>query len=171
MVKSRKPDFKIRRYKNTDKENCRTLWRELVEWHREIYAAPTIGGDHPEDYFDRYLTKFGEDKIWVALKENNVIGFAGLVIEDEEFKIEPIVVARPFRGKGAGKQLVQIVMTEAQRLNAKQLIVEPVMRNTAAIKFYHALGFVNAGQVQLFIDFSGKKWVKSLKMHDLKFDY
>jgi len=99
------------------------------------------------------------------------VGFAGLVVEGEDFTMDPIVVASSFRGKGAGKQLVKALISEAQELGASQLHVEPVVRNAEAIKFYHEMGFVNVGQVQLFIEFSGKKWSKSLKLHKRKFEF
>ena len=170
-MKSKKSEFAVRRYRETDKESCRSLWRELVEWHREIYADATIGGEHPEDYFDKYLAKIGANRIWVAVNAKSVVGFSGLVIESEEAKMDPIVVAKAFRDKGAGKQLARTLINEAKKLGAKYLNVEPVARNAEAIRFYHELGFVNVGMVQLFIDFSGKKWTKTFKMHELQFDY
>ena len=170
-MKSKSSEFTVRGYQEADIESCRGLWRELAEWHREIYADPTIGGEHPEDYFDRHLAKVGAERIWVSLSGTRIIGFAGLVVEGEEVEIEPIVIAKAFRRRGAGKQLVKGLITEAQKLGARYLNVEPVARNAEAIRFYHELGFVNVGKVQLFIDFSGKKWAKSLWLHKRKFDY
>jgi len=40
--------FMIRKYQPDDREQCRALWRELTEWHREIYEDTTIGGEHPD---------------------------------------------------------------------------------------------------------------------------
>lgn len=54
---------KIRKYQETDREHCRALWRELAEWHREIYQDPTIGGEHPEDYFDKHLAEVGSNQL------------------------------------------------------------------------------------------------------------
>jgi hypothetical protein len=45
----------VRNYREEDREYCRSLWRELTEWHREIYQDSRIGGEHPEEYFDKYL--------------------------------------------------------------------------------------------------------------------
>ena len=170
-MKSKQSEFTIRSYQETDRESCRDLWRELAEWHREIYSDPTIGGEHPEDYFDKHLAKVGENRIWVALSGTSIIGFAGLVVDGEETEIEPIVIAKAFRRKGAGKKLVKTVIIEAQKLGARYLDVEPVVRNAEAIKFYYELGFFNIGKVQLFIDFSGKKWPKGFKLHNRKFCY
>ena len=53
----------IRNYQEHDREQCRGLWRELVEWHREIYGNSSIGGDHPEDYFDKHLSLVGKENL------------------------------------------------------------------------------------------------------------
>jgi GNAT superfamily N-acetyltransferase len=161
----------VRAYQATDRESCRRLWRELAEYHREIYNDYSIGWECPEDYFDMHLAKVGADRIWVATVDSSVVGFAGLVVEGEEVKLDPIVVGKPFRRKGIGKKLVKLAISEAQKLGAKHLNVEPVARNAEAIKFYRELGFANVGYVQLFIDFSGKKWTRSLRLHKSEFDY
>ena len=57
-----------------------------------------------------------------------------------------------------GKQLVERIISEAKHMGVKYLNVEPVARNVEAIRVYHAIGFTNIGQVQLFLDFSKKKW-------------
>ena len=64
--------FSIRKYQSRDNEECRNLWRELTERHREIYHDPTIGGEHPEDYFDRHLGKVGSENLWVAISDSKV---------------------------------------------------------------------------------------------------
>lgn len=166
-----KAHVNVRTFQDKDRENCRRLWKELVEYHREIYNDSSIGGEHPEDYFDRHLAKTGANRIWVATVDSSVVGFVGLVVEGEEIKLDPIVVSKPFRRKGIGKKLVKIAISEAQKLGAKHLNVEPVARNVQAIAFYHELGFTNLGLVQLFIDFSGKKWVSSISLQKSEFDF
>ncbi len=161
----------IRCYREADRERCRGLWRELVEWHREIYADPTIGGERPEDFFERHLVKIGADHIWVAINSGNVVGFAALLVNDAEATLDPIVVSKGFRYKGVGTQLVLKVIDEARALGVKYLNVEPVVRNIEAIDFYRELGFINVGHVQLFMDFTGKKWSRCLKLHKRKFNY
>lgn len=69
----------VRKYQHPDRGSCRRLWRELVEWHRQIYHDPTIGDEHPEDCFDKHLARFGADRIWVAVINGVVVGFTSLV--------------------------------------------------------------------------------------------
>jgi GNAT superfamily N-acetyltransferase len=161
----------VRNYQDTDREQCRSLWRELVEWHREIYEDSTIGGESPEDYFDKYLSKFGSDRIWVAVSESKVVGFIGLVVNGNEAELEPLVVSKDYRGKGMGKLLVMAVMAEARRLGVKYLNVLPVARNVQAMRFFRKMGFKNIGHVGLFVDFSGRKWKSSVELHGCEFDF
>jgi len=53
----------IDNYRECDREQCRSLWRELTEWHREIYQDQTIEGGHLGDLLKAIydLTGFGEN--------------------------------------------------------------------------------------------------------------
>lgn len=149
--------FVIRKYQNEDRKQCRFLWRELTEWHREIYQDPTIGGKSPEDYFDEHLKEVGADQIWVAVHKSQVIGLVGLVIEEKEGEIEPIIIKRDFRKKGIGKQLIETVISEVRSRGMRFLKVRPVARNIEAMKFLHKRGFKNLGHIEMFMDLSDSK--------------
>ena len=159
----------IRNYEVQDLEACRTLWRQLTEWHREIYQDQTIGGDHPEAYFDQHLSAVGPDHIWVAVLEGRVVGIAGLVIRGEEAEVEPIIVALGFRGKGFGRSMLAKVVAEAQMEGARLLTVKPVARNTPTIRFLHKNGFTNIGHVELFMDFSKRPWKPGCQLFGCEF--
>ncbi len=116
----------------------------------------TSAGTTPEDFFHKHLAKVGPARIWVAEAGSKVVGFASLIGE-EEITLEPVVVSKPFRRKGVGRLLVRRAVKEAKSLGARYLNVAPVARNFCAFGFYHSLGFVNVGNVQLFRGFSGKK--------------
>ena len=99
--------FMIRKYQPADRKQCRSLWKELTEWHREIYRDPTIGGENPEDYFDKHLVKVEHEHIWVAVYDSKVVGLVGLIVEEEEAEIEPLIVSEAYRHKGIGEKLVE----------------------------------------------------------------
>ncbi|HUW43034.1 MAG TPA: GNAT family N-acetyltransferase [Thermoplasmata archaeon] len=160
-----------RRYRRTDRESCRRLWRDLTERHREIYSDPTIGGQDPEDCFDKHLKKVGEKNIWVAVIGGKVVGFLGIILDNEEAEMEPVVVHHSHRGKGVGSALVETAINESERLGVKYLSVRPVARNAEAIKFFRAKGFENIGHIELFMDFSDKRWKTGIEVHDLPFRY
>jgi ribosomal protein S18 acetylase RimI-like enzyme len=147
------------------------LWKELTEWHREIYQDPRIGGEHPENYFDEHLKKVGPEQIWVAESNLHVVGFIGLVIKEGEAEIEPLIVSKTFRGRGIGAKLVEAVLSEVRKRGFRFLNVSPVARNVEAMRFFHKQGFKSVGHVQLFMSFTDYKWKSGLKVHDLEFEY
>lgn len=161
----------IRKYRRADRASCRRLWRDLTERHREIYSDPSIGGQDPEDYFDKHLRKVGEKNVWVAVIGGKVVGLLGMIIDDEEAEMEPVVIHHSHRGKGVGSALVGTAVKQAEKLGVKYLNVRPVARNEDAIKFFRAKGFENIGRVELFMDFSDKRWKTGIEVHGLLFRY
>jgi len=161
----------IRNYQEDDREQCRSLWRELTEWHREIYQDQTIGGEHPEDYFDKHLAKVGSERLWVAVDGSKVVGLVGLIVEGNEAEMEPLIVCKVYRGKGVGKQLIKAVISEARKIGVRLLSVKPVARNMKTIKFLYKQGFKNLGHIQLFMGFSGYVWKQGPEIFRCKFDF
>ena len=163
--------FLIRRYQEHDLVACRALWRELTEWHREIYHDSTIGGDQPGLYFDKHLAAVGAERLWVAELKSKVIGLVGLETRDEELFIEPLVVASDYRGKGIGSQLLERAKLEAKQQGAKSLSVRPVARNQRVIQFLFKQGFQTLGHIQLFIDFTRSTWKRGPKLYGCNFKF
>jgi len=161
----------IRKFLPIDRESCRGLWSELTKKHRQIYQDSSIGGPTPEDYFDKHLAKVGVDNLWIAILGSKVVGLVGLIVNEEEAEIEPLIVNQPYRNRGIGKRMIETVIAEAKELNIKFLSVKPVARNIEAIKFFNNQGFKNIGHIELFIDFSNKEWKKSLNLFDQQFNY
>ena len=161
----------IRKYKEADREQCGSLWRELAEWHREIYQDLTIGGEHPEDFFDKHLTKVGPNRLWVAVHNSLVAGLVGLIVEGNEAEIEPLIVSNAYRGKGLGRKLVETVVSEARRIGMRILSVKPVARNMQTIKFLYKQGFKNLGQIEMFMSFSDYSWKTGPEFFGCKFDF
>ena len=171
LVRTMNEPITIRGYQDGDREYCRSLWRELVEWHREIYADPSIGGEHPEDYFDKHLAKVGAGNIWVASRGTNLVGFVGLIIEENEGEIEPLIVTQSLRHEGIGKQLVRKVIFEVRKRGLPSISVRPVARNEKALGFFFMQGFNVLGRLELFMDFSGHAWKSGVKIHECEFEF
>jgi ribosomal protein S18 acetylase RimI-like enzyme len=145
-------DVVIRQYHPSDLEECRTLWVELTQRHRELYNDPTIGGDTPGFYFDKHLARVGPEWLWVAEHEGEVVGLVGLIVDDREAEVEPIVVAATHRDKGIGRDLLNRMVEEAKKLGVRYLSVKPVARNAEAISFYYGFGFQTLGEIEMFMD-------------------
>lgn len=166
-----KPSTIIRNYQSKDIDSCRELWKELTEWHREIYQDPSIGGEHPENFFDKHLAEIGPDQIWVAVDDSRVVGLVGLITKGNEAEIEPVIVTSSYRGNGIGTQLLESAITAARGKGARFLTVKPVARNLKTIQFLHKHGFKNIGFIELFIDFSKRPWKSQIELFDCEFEF
>ena len=164
-------DAIIRGYLPTDYESCRALWAELTEYHRRIYGDPNIGGPDPRVHFDPHLAKVGEDNLWVAVSDGEVIGLTGLMGEGDEAEVEPAIVSEPHRRRGIGRRLMETVIAEAKKRRVKYLSVRPVARNEEAIRFFVSQGFENVGHIELFMDLTDGEWKEGLNLFGLELKY
>lgn len=144
----------IRSYEDRDLASCRRLWVELTEWHRQIYDSPGLGGDDPGLHCDEHLEKVGRDRIWLAEYNGTVVGMTGLQPGSDEgtLEIEPLIVATEARGAGVGTALITHLIEVIKDFGMRDLNVRVVGRNTAAIRFYHEIGFDKIGYFELFLD-------------------
>ena len=164
----------IRAYRSTDLDACRALWRELTQRHREIYEDPTIGGEDPGVHFDEYLARSNLAGPWVAEHEGSVVGLCGLLLDQSQGEIEPIVVSPRFRSIGVGRQLLQHVEAESRRRGIRYLSIKPVARNVDAMACFHRAGFRVLGHIEMFRDLgpsTERAWKPGVTIHGNRFEY
>jgi N-acetylglutamate synthase-like GNAT family acetyltransferase len=164
----------IRPYTSSDLESCRALWTDLTQHHRDIYEDPSIGGEAPGLYFDRHLARVGADHIWVAEWDGKVLGLVGLIVEDQEAEVEPIVVAPGYRGRGIGRALLNAMVLEAEKLGVRFLNVRPAARNAEAIAFFNIAGFRLLGRVELCMELRTSPpgaWKSGFELFSCSFEY
>lgn len=142
----------IRPYAKDDLDACRALWIELTHWHRTIYENDAIGGDDPGAQFDEHLGHVGPGNLWVAEDDGRVVGLAGLIVEEREGEIEPVVVRADHRGHGIGRRLAETVIDAARARGLRRIKVRPVARNERAVRFFRSLGLDVVAHVELFTD-------------------
>jgi len=139
----------IRKYRPGDLADCRSLWTDLTQWHRELYSDRTIGGDDPGSGFDAHLAEVRPERIWVAEQDGRVVGLAGMIVRGRKVELEPLSVRAGCRGAGIGRQLAAAVIAAARREGARQIFVRPTGRNAQAIQVFHTLGFDVISRVEL----------------------
>ena len=91
---------------------------------------------------------FGEKPafdFYVAELEKKIVGIAVYFIKYSTWKgkglyLDDLFVTEEHRGKGIGKKLFDQIITEAKRINAKQLHWQVLDWNTPAIEFYKKYG-------------------------------
>ena len=82
---------------------------------------------------------------YVAELESKLVGIAVYFIKYSTWKgkglyLDDLFVTEKHRGKGIGKKLFDQIITEAKKINAKQLHWQVLDWNTPAIEFYKKYG-------------------------------
>jgi len=75
--------MRIRQYTPIDRDQCRFLWAEMVQRHRDLYQDHTIGGDDPGIEFDTHVNRVGPESVWVAEEGTEILGLVSLIINGE----------------------------------------------------------------------------------------
>ena len=167
-------DVKIRNYEESDNALCQNMWSELTEYHQEIYDDPSIGGENLGQAFNKHLEKYGEENIWVAVLDNEIVGLVGIIIKGKEAEVEPIIIRTAYRKRGIGKKLLRFIINHSSETGIKYLSIRPVARNKNAIKIFNEMGFNIIGHIELFMSLKeteSKRWKKGIKIHDIPFEY
>lgn len=114
----------VRPYGSQDLEQCRALWLELVQCHRDLYVDPSIGGLTPGLQFDHHVSRVGPKCVWVAEREGRVVGMVALIASGEEAEIDPLIVSANYRSHGIGQALLERATWEATAMAVRYLEVK-----------------------------------------------
>lgn len=161
-------DIAIRPYQDQDRDACHELWRELTQRHRDIYGNQGIGGADPGAYFsDGYRTDKRLVESWVAELDGAVVGLTGMLMDDGDAEIEPVVVAEAHRSQGIGGKLIEHVIEQARERKIGTIKIRPVARNAEAIRCFARHGFDVLGHVEMFQNLSptSQEWMGGIDLH------
>ena len=87
----------------------------------------------------------GKSKYFVAKQENEIIGFAGILLIIDEVNIMNIVVRKDKRNLGIGSLLLEKIIDFSEIHNATSITLEVNEKNIPAIKLYKKYGFKQVG--------------------------
>lgn len=82
---------------------------------------------------------------YVALRGDQLIGYAGMWLFSGEAHITTIAVHPDFRGQGLGKIMMDILTNHARDVGAETMLLEVRPSNIPAINLYKGLGFRRIG--------------------------
>jgi ribosomal protein S18 acetylase RimI-like enzyme len=120
-----------------------------VEMMRDFYAID----NYPIDcaVSEKLLREFISDenlgRAWLILLDNTIVGYAILTfVFSFEYGgriafLDELYVSEAARGKGIGKQTVQFIQSEAQKLSLKRIYLEVEPHNEKAQQLYVSNGF------------------------------
>lgn len=87
----------------------------------------------------------GKSKYFVAKQENEIVGFAGIMLIIDEVSIMNIVVKKDKRNLGFGSLLLEKIIDFSKIHNATSITLEVNEKNIPAIKLYKKYGFKQVG--------------------------
>lgn len=82
---------------------------------------------------------------FIALKDNKIVGFAGIWTAVDDIHITNIVTKKDLRNQGIGTQLLKHLLLVAQKKNLPSLTLEVNEKNVYAIKLYEKYHFKKIG--------------------------
>jgi GNAT superfamily N-acetyltransferase len=102
--------------------------------------------------------------------DGSVVGFTGALEHDGRWELEPIVVDERHRAHGVGSALVAALPVAARDMGRRSVLVNPVARNTEALRFLHAHGFDVLGRLELILDLTRpERWRDGERVADREF--
>ena len=81
----------------------------------------------------------------VAVRDDRIVGFAGIHIILDEGHITNIAVTQEKRGNGIGRELTAALLQYAANLGVQYVTLEVRENNVPAISLYRKLGFIKVG--------------------------
>ena len=105
----------------------------------------TNTGDFSKEDQQKWVAKLPEIegyKIWGAKYSNEPIGVFGIKnISDSEGEYWGYIGEKKYWGLGLGKEIMTLILQEAQTLKIKNLYLKVIPENKRAIKLYEKMGF------------------------------
>ena len=160
---NKQTDFKLRKFSATDLEECVSLYRQMVDHHREVYEDNTI--PYNDEYIRKKLQRTDDSYIKiVAEKDKRIVGLLTIDIKGRTCELDEILVEKDMRGKGIGTVLTEYLKKIAVERGCAEIQVSFAARNMRALNFYcEKIGLNCLGMIQIFMPMTEKgkeQWYK-----------
>ena len=120
--------------KEMTSEDCKAI-EDILQVEFDEFWTPSILKSELENNLSKYI---------VAKKENQIVGFAGIIILPDDVEITNIVTRKNERKKGIGKLLLDKLIQMAFELK-KDISLEVNEENLEAINLYKKANFKEVG--------------------------
>lgn len=91
-------------------------------------------------------------RYFVAEENGEILGYCGFFFVLDEAEIPNVCVKESARRQGVGRQMMEVLITEASRLGMYRLLLEVRESNVAARTLYESLGFSADGLRKSFYE-------------------
>ena len=110
----------------------------------------------------------GENKKYIVAKiDDEIVGFAGVMIVDKEMELMNIVTKKNKRSLGIGTSLLTNIIKFAEKNNFEQIFLEVNEENNIAIELYKKEGFENIGRRKKYYNSTNDAIIMSKKINNL----
>lgn len=101
---------------------------------------------------------------FVAKKQNEILGFIGILINFDFTEITNIVVKKDFRNLGIGKMLLEKIIEETKKINKEMICLEVNENNISAINLYKKYRFKEVGRRKKYYNEKDDAILMNLKL-------
>ena len=139
-------------------ENCRAInlknkqeCQQILEFSKlknnfsRLYSDPFIKKkiikSLKKNWILNYLKKRRGEELSIYKLKNNILGFAMLLKENKNYRIDLIEVKKRFAKRKVGSSLINYIFNKYIQKNKNKLIAGTQSNNKIALKFYSSLGF------------------------------
>lgn len=144
-------DFRIRRLADADHDDLFASFSSIVDAGEGFPQAPPVTRAEFDEYWIEHTSA-----VFVAEAEGSLAGAYYLkpnfVGRAAHIANAGYFVARPFRGRGLGRRLVEDSFTRAVELGFDALMFNLVFKSNPARRLYEALGFRAVGRVPAAVE-------------------
>lgn len=133
----------IRTIQEEDNESCAAMIRRVFE----EFGAQTKGTVYEDPTTDALFELFdrSDAELFVIVDEEEVKGSCGIYptegLPNGMAELVKYYISKEYRGKGYGRQLMQLCEMEAIRLGYNQLYIESTFDFIDAVRIYEKIGY------------------------------
>lgn len=118
-----------------------TIWTE--------HYTPIIGRDQVEYMLDKFQSidaikadlRNGSVRYFLIVRDGEIVGYAGIKLEETRLFLSKIYVLSSERGNGAGKKTIELIKEVAASNNLNTIYLTVNKENTNTIGAYQKFGF------------------------------
>ncbi len=98
------------------------------------------------DLYDVRAHYLRNGRFWTVLNGENVIGCAGVLVEDNRSELHRMYLLSTYRGRGLGRRLLETCIAYARDQSCQSMRAWSDVKLAGAHRLYRKLGFVYDGQ-------------------------
>jgi ribosomal protein S18 acetylase RimI-like enzyme len=139
MSEEARSSVQIRRAATDDSRVIAAVLLSAFTEYESLYTSEAFAATTPTP--DQILVRLAEGPIWVALKDEIVVGTIAAVLKNEALYLRGMAIAPAARGDGIGRKLLECAEEFAVQHSCERLFLSTTPFLTRAIRLYEHYGF------------------------------